>query len=168
MLSPVLVELLLRLAREAALRAGVGPLAAVVHLVLLQLPLGPEHLLADAAPLGVLRVVDLEVQAQRAQLLEALLALRALEHAVHRRVRLQERVSRSFSKPRSRRRRDRLRAVRLGEFLVRSCANFSLWCRRAQNEGGTGQGTVERGVTRSWTPFTTHNSRMQLVRRSGA
>ena len=89
MLSPVLVELLLRLAREAALWAGVGPLAAVVHLVLLQLPLGPEHLLAHAAPLGVLRVVDLEVQPQRPQLLEALLALRALEHAVHRRVRLQ-------------------------------------------------------------------------------
>ena len=89
MLSPVLVELLLRLAREAALWAGVGPLAAVVHLVLLELPLGAEHLLADAAPLGVLRVVDLEVEAQRAQLLEALLALRALEHAVHRRVRLQ-------------------------------------------------------------------------------
>ena len=33
MLSPVLVELLLRLAGEAALGAGVGPLAAVVHLV---------------------------------------------------------------------------------------------------------------------------------------
>ena len=88
-LSPVLVELLLRLAGEAALGAGVGPLAAVVHLVLLELPLGAEDLLADAALLGVLRVVDLEVQAQRAQLLEALLALRTLEHAVHRRVRLQ-------------------------------------------------------------------------------
>ena len=31
-LSPVLVELLLRLAGEAALGAGVGPFAAVVHL----------------------------------------------------------------------------------------------------------------------------------------
>ena len=31
-LSPVLIELLLRLAGEGALRAGVGTLAAVVHL----------------------------------------------------------------------------------------------------------------------------------------
>ena len=32
MLSPVLIELLLRLAGKGALRAGVGTLAAVVHL----------------------------------------------------------------------------------------------------------------------------------------
>ena len=86
----MLVELLLGLAGEAALWAGVGPLAAVVHLVLLELPLGPEHLGAHRAPLGVLRVVDLQVQPQRPQLLEPLLALRALEHPVHRRVRLQQ------------------------------------------------------------------------------
>lgn len=58
MLSPVLVELLLGLAGERALWAGVGPLATVVHLVLLQLPLGSEHFLANAALLGVLGVVD--------------------------------------------------------------------------------------------------------------
>ena len=52
--------------------------------MLLELPLGPEDLLADVALLGVLRVVDLEVQPQRPHLLEALVALRALEHPLHR------------------------------------------------------------------------------------
>ena len=83
-LPPVLVELLLGLACERAFGAGVGPLPAVVHLVLLQLPLGPEHLVADAALLGVLGVVDLQVQPERAQLLEALVALRARVHALRR------------------------------------------------------------------------------------
>ena len=37
MLPAMLIELLFRLAREAALRAGVGPLATVVHQVLFYL-----------------------------------------------------------------------------------------------------------------------------------
>ena len=73
----MLVELLLGLAGEGALRARVGPLPAMIHLVLLQLPLGAEDLLADGALLRVLRVVDLQVEAEGAQLLEALVALRA-------------------------------------------------------------------------------------------
>ena len=89
MLPPMLIELLLGLAREGALGARVWPLPAVVHLVLLQLPLCAEHLLADAALLRVLGVVDLEVEAEGAQLLEALVALGALKHAVERRVDLQ-------------------------------------------------------------------------------
>ena len=71
------------------------------------------------------------MEPQRPQLLEALLALRALEHAVHRRVRLQQRESRI--------------SVRLGELLP-------LHLRRhlPKMRGLLG------GVTRSWTPFTTH------------
>lgn len=54
----------------------------MVHLVLFELPLCPEDLLADGALLGVLRVVDLQVEPQGAQLLETLLALRALKDFV--------------------------------------------------------------------------------------
>ncbi len=56
--------------------------------MLLQLPLGAEHLGADLALLRVLRVVDLQVQAQGAQLLERLGALGAVEHALSSRVNL--------------------------------------------------------------------------------
>ena len=82
MLPPVLVELLLGLAGEAALGAGVGPLAAVVHLVLLQLPLCPENLLANRALLRILRVVNLQVKPEGPQLFESLLALRTLKDFV--------------------------------------------------------------------------------------
>ena len=85
----VFVELLLGLAREGALGTGVRPLATVVHLVLFQLPFRPEDLLADSALLRVFRIVDLQVEPQRPQFLEALLALRTLEHAVHRCVNLE-------------------------------------------------------------------------------
>lgn len=78
----MLIELLLRLARERALWTRIRPLPAVIHLVLLQLPLGPEDLLADAALLRVLGVVDLEVESEGAELLEAFVALGALEDAV--------------------------------------------------------------------------------------
>ena len=52
--------------------------------MLLELPLCPEDLLADLALLRVLRIVDLEVEAESAELLEGLVALRAREEAVHR------------------------------------------------------------------------------------
>ena len=54
----------------------------MVHLVLFQLPLCPEDLLADGALLGVLRVVDLQVESESSQLLEALLALWTLKDFV--------------------------------------------------------------------------------------
>jgi hypothetical protein len=66
----VFIELLLCLAGERTLWTWVRPLSSVIHLVLLQLPLCAEHLLADAALLGVLGIVDLEVEAQGAKLLE--------------------------------------------------------------------------------------------------
>jgi len=57
MLPPVLAQLLLGLAREGALRTRVRPLAAVVHLVLLQLPFGParaeRHNTPNAGPIVV-------------------------------------------------------------------------------------------------------------------
>lgn len=49
------------------------------YLMLLELPLGSERLVADLALLWVVCVVDLEVQLQRAQLLEGLLTLRTRE-----------------------------------------------------------------------------------------
>ena len=76
------IELLLGLACEGALRARVRPLASVVHLVLLELPLCPEHLLTDGALLGVLGVVNLQMQPQSPQLLETLFALGALKDFV--------------------------------------------------------------------------------------
>lgn len=78
----MLVELLLGLACERALWAGVRPLAPVVHLVLFQLPLGPKDLLADAALLRVLSVVDLQVETKSPELLEPFLALWTLEDAI--------------------------------------------------------------------------------------
>ena len=59
-------------------------MVSISNLMLLQLPLGPEHLLTDPALLRVLGVVDLQVKAQGSNLLEAFLALRALEDAFHR------------------------------------------------------------------------------------
>ena len=50
--------------------------------MLFELPLGPKHLLADPAVLGVLRVVNLQVQTQCPQLFESLLALRTLKDFV--------------------------------------------------------------------------------------
>ena len=89
MLPPVFVELLFGLARERALWTRIGSLPSVVHLMLLQLPFGAEDLLTDSALLRVLRIVDLEVEAKSAQLLETFLALRALEDAIHSRVNLE-------------------------------------------------------------------------------
>ena len=82
MLAPMLIELLFGLASEGALRARVRPLPSVVHLVLLELPLCPEHLLTDGTLLGVLGVVNLQMQPQSPQLLETLLALGALKDFV--------------------------------------------------------------------------------------
>lgn len=58
MLAPMLIELLFGLASEGALRTRIGSLPSVVHLMLLQLPLGPKYFLADAALLRVFSVVN--------------------------------------------------------------------------------------------------------------
>ena len=81
-LPPVFIELLLGLAGEGALWTRVRPLPAMVHLVLFQLPFGPEHLLADRALLRILRVVNLQVKPEGAQLFETLFALWTLKDFV--------------------------------------------------------------------------------------
>ena len=53
------------------------------YLMLLELPLRPEHLLADVALLRILSVVDLEVKPKGSHLLEAFVALRTLKHPIH-------------------------------------------------------------------------------------
>ncbi len=58
-------------------------LESVSNLMLLQLPLGPEHLLTDTALFRVLGVVDLQVETQGSNLLEPFLTLRTLKHALH-------------------------------------------------------------------------------------
>ncbi len=50
--------------------------------MLFELPLGPEDLGADAALLRVLGIVDFQVKAQSAKLLEALLALGTLKDPI--------------------------------------------------------------------------------------
>ena len=82
MLAPMLIELLFGLASERALRAWVRPLPTMIHLVLLQLPLGPKYFLADTALFRVLSVVNFQVQFQSPVFLEALVTLRALVDSV--------------------------------------------------------------------------------------
>ena len=82
MLAPMLIELLFGLASERALRAWVRPLPTMIHLVLLQLPLGPKYFLADTALFRVLSVVNFQVQFQCPMLFESLVTLWALVHSV--------------------------------------------------------------------------------------
>ena len=84
MLSSVLVELLLGLTGERTLWTRIRPFSPMIHLVLLELPLGPEYFLAHTTLLGILGVVNFQVQPQRPQLLKALFALGALKHSVQR------------------------------------------------------------------------------------
>ena len=60
-LPPVFIELLLGLAGEGAFWAGVGPLTAMVHLVLFQLPFGTKYFRTDPALLRILCIVNFQV-----------------------------------------------------------------------------------------------------------
>ena len=82
MLAPMLIELLFGLASEGALRTRIGSLPSVVHLMLLQLPLGPKYFLADAALLRVFSVVNFQVEFQSPMFFESFFTLGALVDSV--------------------------------------------------------------------------------------
>ena len=82
MLAPMLIELLFGLASEGALRARIWSLPSMVHLMLLQLPLGPKYFLANAALLRVFSVVNFEVEFQGPMFFESFFTLGALVDSV--------------------------------------------------------------------------------------
>ena len=78
----MLIELLFGLASEGALRARIWSLPSMVHLMLLQLPLGPKYFLANAALLRVFSVVNFEVEFQGPMFFESFFTLGALVDSV--------------------------------------------------------------------------------------
>jgi hypothetical protein len=64
MLSSMLIKLLFRFASKRTFWTWVRSFSAMVHLVLLQLPLGSKHFLANAALFWIFGIVDLQMKPQ--------------------------------------------------------------------------------------------------------